>query len=59
MTKNRWSRVLASAGAVTLVAVAALAQGPGFRLRPEQFRTLPNFPYDGRFTFVRVNYFFC
>src|SRR5205085_2413058 len=40
---------------VSVVAATALAQRGGFgRLTP--FRILPNARYDGRFTFVRVNY---
>ncbi len=41
-----------------LAAAAVLAQGRGFGMfgRPGPFRQLPNAKYDGKFTFVRVNY---
>jgi hypothetical protein len=47
---------LAIASLVVCLAVTALAQRRGFGGRVGAFRTLPNSPYDGRFTFVRVNY---
>jgi hypothetical protein len=63
IAKNRWRRVLAPRGAahrgllvsavVVLMAGAALAQFGGLRGR---FSLRPNRPYDGRFTFVRLNY---
>ena len=45
--------VLVGTALVTLVAGAALAQFGGRRSR---FGLRPNIPYDGRFTFVRLNY---
>ena len=47
------SRVLTAAGAILLMAGAALAQYGGPR---GPFRLYPNIPYDGRFTFVRLKY---
>ncbi len=52
-------RALALAALAMLVAVTALAQrrfGGGFGGRRPVLRTMPNVPYDGRFTFVRVKY---
>ena len=53
MWNRRAKRTLAIAAGVVGFAAAALAQfgGPG-----GIFRVYPNIPYDGRFTFVRVNY---
>ena len=67
MSRRRaWTRVLSTAAIVALivlVAVAALAQGRrfgggfgGFGEFSGRGRPLPNAPYDGRFTFVRINY---
>ena len=56
MTRTSWPRVLAIGCIVICVAATALAQRRGFGGRFGAFRTLPNSPYDGRFTFVRVNY---
>jgi hypothetical protein len=56
-------RTLVGVAFVSLVAVAALAQGRGFGggfgfggPRVRNFKAYPNTPYDGRFTFVRVAY---
>ena len=46
-------RVLTAAGAILLMAGAALAQYGGPR---GPFHQYPNIPYDGRFTFVRLKY---
>ncbi len=51
-----WPRVLAIGCLVICLAATALAQRRGLGGRFGAFRTLPNSPYDGRFTFVRVNY---
>jgi uncharacterized protein DUF4159 len=49
-----WVRVLISAAVSVAIAGAALAQ---FRRAPRTTVALrPNIPYDGRFTFVRLNY---
>ena len=56
------ARVLLGAALAALIAVTALAQGRrfgggfGFGGPRGRFRTMPNAPYDGRFTFVRVSY---
>jgi Domain of unknown function (DUF4159) len=47
------TRVLSAAGAILLMAGAALAQYGGPR---GPFHQYPNIPYDGRFTFVRLKY---
>jgi len=47
------SRVLTAAGAILMMAGAALAQYGGPR---GPFRQYPNISYDGRFTFVRLKY---
>lgn len=47
------SRVLTAAGAILLMAGAALGQYGGPR---GPFHQYPNIPYDGRFTFVRLKY---
>src|SRR5438552_12301752 len=55
MRRRRFG-VLAAGAVVSLLAMggAALAQfGFGFR---EPYPPLPNIPYDGRFTFVRIRY---
>ena len=50
----------ALAALVLLVGLSAVVMGQrerdGFGLRGSRIRKLPNAPYDGRFTFVRVNY---
>jgi hypothetical protein len=46
-------RVLTAAGAILLMAGAALAQYGGPR---GPFHQYPNIPYDGRFTYVRLKY---
>ena len=46
-------RVVASAALVVLIAGTALAQ---FGISRGRFYVRPNVPYDGRFTFVRLNY---
>ena len=49
-----WVRVLMSAAVIAAIAGAARAQ---FRRAPtENVRLRTNIPYDGRFTFVRLNY---
>jgi hypothetical protein len=53
MSLQRWTRVLLGAGVVVLIAGAALAQFGGPRGR---FFLGKNISYDGRFTFVRLNY---
>ena len=53
MTRTRWRHGLAIAGFVLLVAGAAVAQFGGPRGR---FALRRNIGYDGRFTFVRLNY---
>jgi hypothetical protein len=57
---TRWKRglaVMATIGAVAGMAATARAQFGGPRGGPRGFfSTRPNVPYDGRFTFVRVNY---
>jgi Domain of unknown function (DUF4159) len=54
---SRWRRTLGLACLWIAIAAAALAQFGSERFRG-RFRQqiLPNAPYDGRFTFVRVNY---
>jgi hypothetical protein len=54
----RAGRGLWPIAAVVLFAATAtaLAQGPRFRGSQERFHPGPNIPYDGRFTFVRLNY---
>jgi uncharacterized protein DUF4159 len=42
--------------AVLLVTAAALVQIPRFRGYQDSVHPVPNIPYDGRFTFVRLNY---
>jgi hypothetical protein len=53
MTRTRWLRVLTIAGCIVLCAAAALAQFGG---RRDRFVLRRNIGYDGRFTFVRLNY---
>ena len=53
MILRRWTRVLLGAGIGVLIAGAALAQFGGPRAR---FFPGKNIDYDGRFTFVRLNY---
>ena len=54
---SRWKRALMSACMGVLLAAMTLAQGRGFAGAPRgRFHMRPNVPYDGRFTFVRVNY---
>jgi len=48
-----WVRVLMSAAVIAAIAGAARAQ---FRRAPAAVNLRPNIPYDGRFTFVRLNY---
>jgi hypothetical protein len=54
-----WHRrriAVATASLLVCLALLALAQRRGFGGRREPFHVLPNVRYDGRFTFVRVNY---
>ena len=56
--RRRRRAALVTVALVVSVAAAAFAQRRGFgRYRDRApFHQLPNIPYDGRFTFVRVNY---
>ena len=50
------SRYFLASVAALLLAVTAPAQDFGFGRREGPFHVMPNVRYDGRFTFVRVNY---
>lgn len=61
MTVGRPSRVLRAAALVltvvmTAIAFAEVADAQGGRGRGRQPEFLPNSPYDGRYTFVRIKY---
>src|ERR1700730_4013201 len=49
-------RVLVGAGSVLVAATMALAQGGAFGGPRGVLKVRPNARYDGRFTFVRLNY---
>jgi hypothetical protein len=54
---RRSAALLVAATMLLGLGVAALAQRDGFGgFRGGRMRKLPNAPYDGRFTFVRINY---
>jgi len=57
MPQTRWKHILAI-GVILSIAVGALAQDFRFRGGGQRgrFHVMPNTPYDGRFTFVRLNY---
>ena len=54
--KKLFAVSLASFLAIALGVVAAQRAGGFGRFSGFPFQALPNTPYDGRFTFVRVNY---
>jgi hypothetical protein len=54
--RRRAARSALVAAALLAMAAAVLAQVPRFRGYEDRFRPAPNLPYDGRFTFVRLNY---